>query len=231
MALSFAELLTSAATSTSSITTASVTPGANRLELLVVSIRNGNSINPTAPTISGNGLTWVQIGNGNFDNSSTSRRTVYLFRSMGASPTTGAITITLGEIETDVCYLLDEVSGVDTSGTNGSGAIVQSLAGVDLSGTATSLTITLPSGITAGNAVYGAFGTDGSMIPTAGSGLTLLGNVASASNESAQSEYKIVGQTTVNMTFGGTVGVGGIAVEIKAAGGAAAPNSGFLAFM
>ncbi len=105
-------------------TTASVAPSAYSLILLTVMSRTGITVNPNQPTVTGNGLTWVAIGSTVFDSTSSSRRRVTLFRALGAGPTSGAITIDFGgQAQTDVTWVVDEASGVDTSGTNGSGAI------------------------------------------------------------------------------------------------------------
>src|SRR3989304_6365671 len=72
---------------TGSPSTASITPGANRLVLVGVQCYD-QSANIT--TLSGNGLTYVPI----FDNIAYSETTVVsLFRAMGAAPSAGAILI------------------------------------------------------------------------------------------------------------------------------------------
>jgi len=122
--------------------TASITPSANKLILLTVSSR-ADAVQPTISSISGNGLTWVEIGHSDYD-ASGSRRSIFLYRAMGASPSSGAVTITWGGTQTAKAWVIDEISGVDTSGTNGSGAIVQFKAS---NATGTSLTITLDSAV------------------------------------------------------------------------------------
>jgi hypothetical protein len=119
-----AQVLTTGSTGAAgSILTASVTPGANRLVLVVVGNTHGTTAN--AVTLTGNGLTYVQIGTLQF-NGVLSRLSV--FRAMGAAPTAGSITITVGgaQTATGIGWTVWEINGVDTTGTNGSGAIVQS---------------------------------------------------------------------------------------------------------
>lgn len=201
----------------STATTASISPAADNLILLSITLRNGSSIDPSVSSVSGNGLTWVKIDSTVFDNSSTSRRTVELWRSMGASPSTGAITITASENETDINWSVDQSSGVDTSGTNGSGAIAQSAKNQDVTGTATGLVVTLAAFGSANNATFGVFGTDEVVTLTGGSGFTELAKINGAATPvSILTEWKSTNDTTVDATTGSVVFIGGIAIEIKA---------------
>lgn len=92
------------------------TPQANELVLVQVSMR-GQSI---VPGLSGNGLTFVEV-NRKDDVQGVGR--VILFRAMEASPTTGQITVTVTGNTKPVAAIAIRVSGTDTSGSNGSGAI------------------------------------------------------------------------------------------------------------
>ena len=80
-----------------SATTESISPGANKLILASVSSRRNDSVDPLAPSLSGNGLTWVQVNSIVYDTTSTSRRTITTFRAMGSSPSSGAVTIDRSE--------------------------------------------------------------------------------------------------------------------------------------
>ncbi|MGH6631282.1 MAG: Ig-like domain-containing protein, partial [Burkholderiales bacterium] len=71
-------------------------------------------------SVSGNGLTFVEIAN--LDNAQA-QTGVNLFRAMGASPTTGSITVTISGNTLPVVASATRFAGADTSGTNGSGAI------------------------------------------------------------------------------------------------------------
>jgi hypothetical protein len=219
MAVSIANLTSgSDSDGNSTATTASISPAANNLILLSVTLRNGSSINPSVSSVSGNGLTWVKIDSTVFDNSSSSRRTVELWRSMGASPSTGAITITATENETNIDWSVDQSSGVDTSGTNGSGAIVQSAKNQDVAGTATGLVVTLAAFGSSDNATFGVFGTDEVATLTIGSGFNQLAKINGASTPvSILTEWKSTNDTSVDATTGAAVFIGGIAIEIKAA--------------
>src|SRR5687767_13823040 len=114
----------------SSYATASITPTANRLILCFVQSRASSA---AVPTLTGCGLTWVQVSTG--ANSTTALR-LTLFRAMGAAPSTGALTIDFGgQVQANCSWSVVEFDGVDTSGTNGSGAIVQASAINEVTGT------------------------------------------------------------------------------------------------
>ncbi len=214
----------------STSTTASVSPTANTLILVTVWNRTGISTDPTQPTISGNGMTWHVLQSTVYDNTSASRRRITMFYSMSASPSSGAISIDNGgQNQTATAWSVNQITGVDTSGTDGAGAIVQSAANQDRTGTATSLTVTLAAFSGANNATFGAFGTGGVAADTtaAGSGFTKLSSFLTAGTDmSVMTEYELANNTAVAMSNGATATeLGGIGLEIKVAP-TAVPNSG-----
>jgi hypothetical protein len=117
-------------TDATSIATASISPTGDNLILAAVSSTTASGY-PNVPTASGNGLTWVRV-NRNPGIYGTNKR-LTLFRAMGASPSSGAITFDFGgQTQTDFAWSVVEYPGVDTSGANGAGAIGQIYA--DLAG-------------------------------------------------------------------------------------------------
>lgn len=125
-AVGYTTLTTGSAANVTLATTSSISPAANQPVLLyVVAHPSGGPSYPT--TISGNGLTWVAIESDNYDINSGEVHIVY--RAAGASPSTGAITIDFGAGNTqlDINWAVIQLSAADTSGTNGSGAIVRSV--------------------------------------------------------------------------------------------------------
>src|SRR3989344_2577104 len=218
----------SSTTDASSYTTASITPSANKLILVAVTIRNDTSDAASAPTISGNGLTWVQINTQSFG----ARQNLTLFRSMGASPSAGVITIDTGGDTMDmVSWTVAEFDGVDTSGTNGSGAIVQNA--VNSTTGATSLTVPLAAFGSANNATYGTFTHSQFNEGIAqGTGFTELADSFAAGVYGTESEWRNDNDTSVDASWVTSGNAAGIAVEIKAAAGAAPtvtdvnPNNG-----
>ena len=203
-----------------SYATASISATANQLVLLSASTRTGITADPNEPTASGGGLTWVVVGSTVYDDDSSSRRRITLFRALGASPSAGAITIDYaGQSQTEQEWSINQVSNVDTSGTNGSGAIVQSATNraTDSGGLVTSLTVTLPSTFEdTSNVAFGCFANaDSSWTRDVGSGFTSLSDSTTALINGHLTEWKNSNDTTVDITFSSQSGVGGVAVEIK----------------
>lgn len=199
-----------------SYTTGSITPTANKLVLVWAYSIMASA--PSSPTITGNGLTWVNIGS---VLDSASLRRITLFRAMGASPTTGALTIDFaGQTQTGLGWSIVQYDGIDTSGANGSGSIVQTITGAS-AGNATSLTVTLSAFSSTSNATVGGFGiplnTAGQ--PAVGSGFTATGQInQSTPNLSIGSEFNAGNDTSVDMNAGAaSIPWVGIASELKSA--------------
>lgn len=207
-------------------TTASVTPTANRLQLLAVANAwSGSARTPGAITsVTGNGLTWVYVGSAGvgFSSGSTYLGQISLYRAMGASPTTGAITITLPASGASCAWSLVEVDGVDTTGTSGSGAVVQSASNQNNT-TGSTLTVTLGSAFgSASNGTYACFsagdggGVARTFTPEAGWTETHDTGVAFSY---VTSMWRADNDTTASTTASSTAtSLGGIVIEIKAAG-------------
>ena len=105
--------------------TSAITPAANRLILVCVSSVGG--VGADVSSITGCGLTWQKINTA--QGGPVGATIASLWRSMGASPTPGSLTVTL-TASTVAAIRVVEFSGVNTSGTFGSGAIQQNAAGV-----------------------------------------------------------------------------------------------------
>lgn len=193
--------------SKTSYSTASITPSANKLILLWIASYSSNA----PSSITGNGLTWVLV------DSRLAAYGVALYRAMGASPTTGAITINYASSPTRLTWGVAEFSGVDTSGTNGSGAIVQSAS--NESHNTGALTVTLAAFGSASNATFGCFGSGSGM--TEGSGFTAVnsGSTGGGGGDEVRSfgEFRSDNDTTVDITGSASYWEGGVAIEIKAA--------------
>ena len=116
MAIAVVQTLTASTVSGTSITFSSWTPAANELLLVAVALRDET----IAPSVAGNGLTWVSVAN--VDNVQN-QCGINLFRALGASPSAGAITITLTGNSNPASAVAFRLSGVNTGGANGSGAV------------------------------------------------------------------------------------------------------------
>lgn len=145
MALAASSLVSSGSTTDgSSFTTGSITPTAYALVLAFISFSRDDSTEPVLPTtVSGNGLTWTLITNSDqyFKSSGgTSREKCALYRGMAAAPTAGGVTFNFGvQTITSITWQVSQITAVDTTGTNGSGAIVQTTTNTE-SGNAPSIT-------------------------------------------------------------------------------------------
>ena len=189
-------------------------------QLYTLAVQGDRTANPTISSVTGGGITWVEVTNEPFDTIATPTfRTTVLRGLVTSGAATGALTITTSGTAGGLVWSCDEWSGMDTTGTNGSGAIGNTA--VNATDSATALTATLAS-VTSGNASYGAFATSvgtGSAI-VVGTGYTSLGSAISGSElRSLLTEYKSTGDTTPNVTFA-SAAAGGVAIEIKAAGAA-----------
>lgn len=194
-------------TQATSYNTNSITPSANNLIILSVESLFSSGT-PNTPTVTGASMTWVQVAT-----SVLNHTRITVFRSMSSSPGSGALTIDFGgQTQHDINYSIDSISGCDTSGSNGSGAIVQSPTNTS---TATSGSLGMANLQNPNNLVYGALGLEaGGLIISPGSGWTQLFSNANGSS-SAETQYAI-NKTSITWTWGGTSqNFAAIGVEIK----------------
>lgn len=203
-----------------SAATASVTPGSNTLVLLTIS--NGSTSSNADPTsVTSTGYTWVKVdSSGSYLNgtgSATWNTTVW--RTMAASSTAGAVTMNFSPNSDHITWSMVEFSNVDTSGTNGSGAVVQSAN--NKSNSATTLSVTLAAfGDATNNVAFGGFGINGGTIAsslTVGSGFTGIHQQNGTSFYYAETvtEWKTGQDTSVDYSWTGSDGAGGVAIEVK----------------
>ena len=194
-------------------TTGSVTPAAN--SLIIVAVTQSSSIAHAAPTLSGNNLTYVEISGATteFDVIATPLKRITLFRAMGASPSAGAITITFANAQSRALWSIHQFTNVDTSGTNGSGAVVQ--AANNRGDGVTSLIVTLGTLGAADNATFGAFSHAASADTTAGTGFAELSDINPAEAQSLQTEWQNPhnSDTTVDASWASS-DAGAVAIEI-----------------
>lgn len=194
-------------------TTASVSPTANRLILVWISTF-GTASTPTG--VSGNGITYAHVlSTVDYDNG-FGPTALHLFRGMSASPSSGAISITGAASTSYINWTVEEVPSVDTGGTNGSGAIVQSERQANGS-PATSLSVTLAAFSDAGNGVICGVHTYDTRTRTQGSGFT-LGHDGSVSGVPS-TEYRTDNDTTADWSFSSNTRAGAIAIEVKPSAG------------
>lgn len=204
----------SSTTDATSYATSSITPSANCLVLATVQSRIGSGTPPNTPTATGNGLTWVTVNS--VVPSNANNRKVTVLRAMGSSPSSGAVTFDFnGQTQTHAVWSIAQFCGVDTSGTNGSGAIVQSST-AESSATGTTATVTLSSISDSSNATYGAsvHFINNDTVP--GSGYTEIHDITVAENLTGFGTFWQVGtDNTVDSTWATSSHWGIVGLEIK----------------
>jgi parallel beta-helix repeat protein len=105
-----------------------VTINGNRLALLAIHGRIASGT-IAAPAIAGTlAATWVEVASVHYNTETDNRNKLWVFRTMVGSDQTGTVTITPsgGQTWLNACWSLTQFDDVETSGTNGSGAVVQS---------------------------------------------------------------------------------------------------------
>jgi hypothetical protein len=197
--------------------TASVSPAANALILVAVAIYSAQSGSTGVDAVTGNGITYTLVASGPSVDDGFGPYQPHLYRGMSASPSAGAITINptynLDPVQVDWCVA--EFTGVDTGGTNGADAVVQSNS--NSTNENATLTITLSA---FGSADNGAFG---SAITYNDGTITHETNWTELDQNSNQMHAQWRDDNDTTCTFVSSNSgddLSGIAVEIKAAAAA-----------
>jgi len=219
----FSNLTGGGTSAAQSANTASISPSANRLILVTVhAYISTGSAQPGTPTVTGNGITYALVGSQDVDNSGTDRATIFVFRGMAAAPSAGAVTISFAPATmTRIQWSIDQSdANVDTSGTNGSGAIVQT-TGVTTASGATSASVNYPSAMTSGNSGYSGWGHQVQEAKTPRAGWTELADVTTVTLAAVETQYIAGTDTAGSVSWASGSRGGGIIVEIAAATSAA----------
>lgn len=204
--------------------TASWTPTANVLILLDVRASNNGGSAPAAPSsVTGNGLTWVQDSTVTYTDSATETARLTRFRTMGASPTTGATTINQASAPTaSMSWTIREYSGTDTTGTNGSGAVVQTVTNT---GTGTAVSASMAAwGDTTNNAAD--LGVVAITSPTISPEAGWTAYTQQTDFGTMRNMWRIGQDTTPTATLSASDAWAAMATEIKASGGGGGPSAG-----
>lgn len=209
-------------------TTASQTPTGNLLLLACVTGRTVADSDSGAPTLSGNGVTWVQIGS----LLSTNRQRITLFRGMVASPSAGAVTITFSEDQFDASWIFTEFTEILTTGANGADA-VRSITTNQLA-SAEAITVTLPAFEQSINATFGFFAKGGAQAWVPGTGFAEIDDHGVSGALGAMCEWRNDNHTGVDASSAGAGTMDAIALEIvnsiRPVGTSAAGTAGHLGF-
>lgn len=173
------------------------------------------------PTASGNGLTWVQAGTVLYNDIASPGKRLTLFRAMGASPTSGAVTIDFsGNSQSGIAWSIFEFDGVDTSGSDGENAVAQVVSEAQDS-QASPYTLTLAAFGSVDNIAVGCLAKDGSeVIDPLDSFVEIheLANGSPGSNDT-QTQWKDADDPTIQWGGSWTRNLGAIGLEVVAATG------------
>ncbi len=207
-------------------TTDVISPAPNALVTVAVMGHRSSGTAPP-PTITGGGMAqWDVVATATFDNVSNPRKRVTVFRAMSATPGSGPLTIAFDATQSNSQWIVSQWTGVETGGTNGSGAIGQ--VGAANGDGVGGLLVNLGAFSSPINLAYGVFGVESSSPAiTPGAGFTLIAE--QPSNEGTKSDLMAEyasNDPTVDASWNSLDG-GGVAVEIRATAGNLSPSASF----
>ena len=198
-------------------TTGSIVPAANALITIAV-IGHTSATASLDPTITGGGMSsWSVVASTTLDpQGSTAHKRLTVFRALSASPGNGPITITFPTTESNAAWVVSQWTGVNQSGSNGSGAIVQTTTGG--ADGVSSIATTLAALGSPNNVAYGVVGTNGSALGiTPGAGFSEISEQKPAEGTNTILEALFAtNQTAVSASWSGAFNAAILAIEIKA---------------
>jgi hypothetical protein len=194
--------------------TASITIEPNTVVYACV-VNAANDGTATAATATGCGLTWALVNSQAYG----APRMMTVLRALGASPSAGAITFDwAAETQNSAAWIVIQCPGSDTSGTNGSGATVQSVKQAPASNT--TLTNTLAA-LGSANNIHLAFtatrGTGGHTVITHDADFAELADVNTTQDAIVLEAQWARNQTDVTPTWTVSDVCGCISIEVKSA--------------
>ncbi len=199
-------------------TTASIAPAANAL--VTVAIRMRRSSGALTPTLSGGGMTsWTEIAHVDYDPVGAPTSRVIVFRAMSGAPASGPLAITFANSISNVEWAVSQWTGVDPSGTNGTGAIAQTgSARGDGVGSLSTALAGLGNANDVAFAAMGASTAAPAVMP--GSGFTEIVELGSGESTLLETE-SAVGLNAVAASLSKSANAGLLAIELTAGGGGA----------
>jgi hypothetical protein len=151
-----------------------------------------------------------------FDTLSLPHRRLSIYHALSASPGSGPVTFSFSNQVYNLEWIVSQWDGVETSGVNGAGAIVQT--GSAAANAVNGLTTTLAAFGNANNVVYGVFGINSNVLAiTPGTGFTEIAEQPSGENTPGDlmaqwaTNLNVINATWTNKH------AGALGVEIKAA--------------
>lgn len=144
---------------------------------------------------------------------------ITVFRFLGDGATNAKTIDCGGSTQTSIQWIVDELPGLDTGGTNASNALLQPMS--NTGGGSGAMLVTLGAFGSVNNGTWGFGWNQGGDPETAGSGFTGLSSEAGFYQ--ILSQYKATNDTSVDMTNTATSDWVMIGIELKAAGGSPPP--------
>lgn len=196
----------------------SISASNDRLYIVFVNTAASGSVAPAASSVAGAGLNFTEIGvpGGLLYSSSPGVRRIQAWRALSSSgATAGPIAITLNGTSIGSDAVLLEFSGVDTSGSNGSGAVAQSATALT---NGTSLAVTLGAFGSSNNRPLAFFSHRVNEGTTEGPGYTELDDaVHGGPVTGAQCQWHASApETTPSASWSTQAAAGGFAIEVRA---------------
>lgn len=158
---------------------------------------------------------WTVVASVTFDAVAAPLTHLTIFRAMSASPTSGPLTITFSGSQSNCQWIASQWNGVDITGTNGAGAIVQT--GTNHADGGNGLAVTLGAFGNANDVAYGVFGVKKNVVAvTPGTGFVEIDEQPSAEGTQADLEAEwATNDNSIDATWANLSG-GALGVEIKA---------------
>lgn len=195
-------------------TTASIAPAPNALITVAVLMRRSSGV--ISPTLTGGGMVqWDPVANTDFDTQGTPTKRLVVFRALSAAPGSGPITITFSGSVSNVQWIVSQWGGVETGGTNGSGAIAQTGSGRSDGATGLAVSLAFAS---LNDVAYGVVGVaQNGPIVTPASGFTEIAEQSSGESSALEAEWSST-QQSVGASWGTLTKAGMVGIEIRAGG-------------
>ena len=216
----------STAAPAASFTTAPIAPSLNRLVLAFVANVRGGGAAAGDPTAQGN-LTWQEIATVPISGATDHRITCFrAMRTIGPVPPAAGLTFSfLNQQQAGCAWSIFEYEGVDISGADGAGAVIQPLTKSD-SGPGTLSLLLGPLADPAASVVAAGITLNARKAVNQGAGLAevdeqLFGQGGQAGT--LETQDRTGGGQTIDWTWAGVSNAAAIALEIKAAAVAAPP--------
>lgn len=225
MAISVAHLATAGSgTDGTSFSSASITPTAGRLIIASYAASRTDNIEPTTPTTTGNGLTWVDIDSFyyNTDQGARDEKMFLVAANTGGSPSAGAVTFSHGATTHHAAnWTIFECDGTDVG--NGVAQCFVQVVKSTTNTAATSVTVTLASATHSDNRPFHVNVHHQEELVTPRANWTEIGDAGNNNPDvHTESQWRSdTFETTTSASWTGNVRRGAWAFEIKASGAGA----------